>query len=79
MRAMRRAMVVAGLLVALGASGVAVAGGPAFGICVRPLIGEGGILNLPLVDIPGKRIPNDSLEVTFGGEYSDCKMGGIGV
>jgi hypothetical protein len=52
---------------------------PVAGACIRPLVGEGGVLNLPLLDIPGKRLPNDSIEVTIGGQYRDCKMGGIGV
>lgn len=52
---------------------------PMVGACIRPVIGEGGVLNLPGIDIPGKRIPNDSIELTIGGQYRDCKMGGIGV
>lgn len=69
----------------LGAGGLAVAPAaeaqelrePLLGICVRPLIGEGGLINLPLVDIPGKRIPNESLELTIGGQYRECHVGGI--
>jgi hypothetical protein len=80
---MRRAMVVAAFLVALVAGSWGLAGPaqaqepirePIAGVCVRPLIGEGGILNLPLIDIPGQRIPNQSLELTVGGQYRECKV-----
>jgi hypothetical protein len=47
---------------------------PIAGICVRPLIGEGGLINLPLVDIPGQRIPRESLELTLGGQYRECHV-----
>lgn len=52
---------------------------PVAGACIRPIVGEGGLVNLPGIDLPGKRIPNDSIELTIGGQYRDCKMGGIGV
>jgi hypothetical protein len=80
---MRRAMVVVAFLVALVTGSVGLARPvlaqepirePVAGVCVRPLIGEGGLLNLPLVDIPGQRIPNQSLEFTVGGQYRDCKV-----
>lgn len=72
--------IVAGIVGALGLLGGAAPAvaqepvrEPLIGLCLRPLIGEGGILNLPLVDIPGKRIPNESLEATIGGQYRECK------
>lgn len=78
--------VVAGIVGALVAPLLAVAAQaqepvrePVVGACIRPLVGEGGVLNLPGIDLPGKRIPNDSIELTIGGQYRDCKMGGIGV
>lgn len=46
---------------------------PLIGLCLRPVIGEGGILNLPLIDIPGKRIPNEPTQLSFGGQYNDCR------
>lgn len=46
---------------------------PLIGLCLRPLIGEGGILNLPLIDIPGKRIPNEPTQFSLGGQYNDCR------
>lgn len=79
---MRRLLIAAGLSMALGAGSVAVAAPavaqdirePIAGICVRPLIGEGGLVNLPLIDIPGQRIPRESLELTVGGQYRECHV-----
>lgn len=77
---MKRAVAVAvGLLLAVG---VALPAGaqegpgayaPVVGICLRPVLASGSLIDLPLVNVPGGSIPAQPIPLVLGGQFNDCR------
>lgn len=46
---------------------------PLLGLCLRPVLGSGSLIDLPLVNIPGGSIPHQPIALVLGGQFDDCR------
>lgn len=46
---------------------------PLLGLCLRPLLGSGSLIDLPLVNVPGGSIPHQPIALVLGGQFDDCR------